>query len=340
MKYNVTERKRNGKLQVILSYKVQKEWKQKAKSFELDDIIGKNNWINETIKIMDKPTDTLEVICNEFLDKVKLYREYKTYANYVTVVNHLKPYMHLQAATIDSKDVQAIADSLYLKGYRASTVGCYVTRIRSILNYYKKTYNPGYNLPTASFFTCIKKEKMEHASVNVKEILDWTKKNFSYEVYLIVKVALSTGLRKSEVLGLSIEDINQGQIRVHQQLKRSEYGLVYGSLKTSNSYRIVPISTQLEEELKAFKEKGVIFTINPHTFSNGYCRKLKKEYGITFHQFRHWYCSKLIELGIHYTTVSKLAGHTTKQLMDTYSHMTDNMYNKAKNLILSDKIFD
>lgn len=337
MQYNITERIRGSKVQVIISYKTDR-WRQKAKSFNKEEVLKKNDWINSTVKLLDIPVNTLENLCNEFLERIKLYREYKTYVNYLTVVNHMKDILPLEVTTINSKHIQKLVDSLYLKGFKTSTIGCYVTRIRSIFEYYRKTYNKDYTNPTLSLLMH-KKERKEFTLIeDIQNILVWTKNNFTYEEYLIVKVALSTGLRKSEIFGLSIEDIKQGQIKVHQQLKRSEYGLVYGSLKTSNSYRIVPISTQLEEELKAFKEKGIIFTINPYTFSNGYCRKLKKEYGITFHHFRHFYCSKLIELGIDYTTVSKLAGHTTKQLMDTYSHMTDNMYNKAKDLILSDKI--
>ena len=346
MKYNVTERKRNGKLQVILSYKVQKDmkWKQKAKSFELDDITGKNNWVNETIKIMEQPTDTLEVICKDFLDKVKLYREYKTYANYVTVVNHMKPYMHLQASTITSKHIQELVDNLYLKDYKASTVACYTTRIRSILNYYKRTYNSNYNLPASSFFTCIKKEKIEHVSVDVKEILEWTKSNFTYQEYLIVLVAIKTGMRKSEIFGLTTDCIYDDYIEVKHQLKKNYEGkLALGSLKTTNSYRKVPISKKLQKML-VFHSKtaknNMVFNLNIYTFANNYCKKLKRKYGINFHFLRHIFISRLIELNIDYTTISNLAGHNAKQTMLTYGHMNDSMYNKVKEVILFDKIFD
>ena len=344
MKYNITERKRNNKLQVILSYKVKDKWKQKAKSFELDDIIGKNSWVNETIKLIEQPTDTLEVICKEFLGKVKLYREYKTYVNYLTVVNHLKPYMHLQASTINSKHIQELLDSLYLKGYRASTIACYVTRIRSILEYYRKTYNLSYNLPASSFFKCIKREKIEHVSVDIKEILSWTKTNFTYEEYLIVLIAVKTGMRKSEIFGLTTDCIYDDHIEVKHQLKKNYEGkLTLGSLKTTNSYRKIPISEKIQKMLVFYSKSAkndMIFSTNIYTFTNNYCKKLKRKYGINFHYFRHYFCSKLIEVGIDYTTVSNLAGHNAKQTMLTYGHMNDSMYNNVKEVIKSDILFD
>ena len=125
----------------------------------------------------------------------------------------MKDILPLEVSTINSKHIQNLVDSLYLKGFKASTIGCYVTRIRSIFEYYRKTYNKDYTNPTLSLLMH-KKERREFTLIeDIQKILVWTKNNFS-------------------------------------------------------------------EELKAFKEKGIIFNINPYTFSNGYCRNLKKEYGV------------------------------------------------------------
>lgn len=346
MKYNVTTRIRKDKMQVIISYKLKDNWQQKAKSFPLisknkcDETL-KNDWIKSTVnklgKLGDKE-DTFKTLCDNFLNNIELYRSYKTCANYVTVINQLKDIWHLKVPDIYPKHIQDIIDELVKQGYKSSTVACYVTRIKSIFEYYIRFYDPNFKNP-CTFLLMPRKEKNIYEVCNeVEEVLSWTKENFSYEEYLIVLVAIKTGMRKSEIFGLSIEDIENSFITVRKQLKKDKYGSLFlGSLKTSNSYRKIPISKSLENELKTFKEKGIIFTINPYTFSNGYCKKLKKKFGLTMLSFRHYYCTKLIENGLDFKTVSAILGHEVKQTMITYSHVNTNMYNNAKDII--DKLF-
>ena len=49
MQYNITERIRGSKVQVIISYKTDK-WRQKAKSFNREEVLKKNDWVKSTVE--------------------------------------------------------------------------------------------------------------------------------------------------------------------------------------------------------------------------------------------------------------------------------------------------
>ncbi|SFC21403.1 Phage integrase family protein [Clostridium uliginosum] len=62
-------------------------------------------------------------------------------------------------------------------------------------------------------------------------------------------------------------------------------------------------------------------------------RKFKKlGFNITIHELRHTSATKLI-VGIDFKTAAKLLGHYVKETMKTYSHVNDDMMQRATDLI-------
>ncbi|WP_455803973.1 tyrosine-type recombinase/integrase [Clostridium butyricum] len=59
--------------------------------------------------------------------------------------------------------------------------------------------------------------------------------------------------------------------------------------------------------------------------------------GISIHELRHTYATLLIGNGIDFKTAAQLLGHDVQQTLKTYSHVTDEMLNKATEKI--SKIF-
>jgi integrase len=55
--------------------------------------------------------------------------------------------------------------------------------------------------------------------------------------------------------------------------------------------------------------------------------------GITFHTFRHWFNSKLEELGVSKTVRRDLLGHQPKDITDDYTHSTIEMRRRAVSLL-------
>lgn len=164
-------------------------------------------------------------------------------------------------------------------------------------------------------------------------------------------VALFTGMREGEVIGLTWDnvDLKNGTIHITQQLQRhdGEYKLM--PPKNSKFRLIVPapyIMDILKEEQTAQKEnrlkagplwenkKGFVFTnaIGGH-YSQQYVHKKFKNVvqsiempGLRFHDLRHTYAVAAIRAGDDIKTVSENLGHASVAFtLDIYGHVTDEM---------------
>lgn len=164
-------------------------------------------------------------------------------------------------------------------------------------------------------------------------------------------VALFTGMREGEVIGLTWDniDLKNGTIYITQQLQRhdGEYKLM--PPKNSKSRLIVPapyIMDILKEEQTAQKENrlkagplwenknGFVFTnaIGGH-YSQQYVHKKFKNVvqsiempSLRFHDLRHTYAVAAIRAGDDIKTVSENLGHASVAFtLDIYGHVTDEM---------------
>ena len=170
----------------------------------------------------------------------------------------------------------------------------------------------------------------------------------------IFYVALFTGMRESELIGLTWDciDFDKGTIHLYRQLKRTrerggEY--VFTSLKNKQSRTFgVPSNVldvlrktkvkQAEWRLKAgtswHNKDDLVFTDNlgRHVATHTVWKQFKKkaqEIGIPemrFHDLRHGYATLALQNGVDVKTVSNNLGHaTTAFTMDRYGHVTETM---------------
>lgn len=157
-------------------------------------------------------------------------------------------------------------------------------------------------------------------------------------------IALKSGLRIGEILGLTWSDIDDknSTITVNKQWKEiSKNKYNFGSLKTKNSNRIIPIPTTLVKSLLEYKNSSIkqfdnrLFSYrNTASVTALLASKYKKlGYQISIHTFRHTYATNLIGNGLDFKTTAKLLGHTVEMTMKTYSHVNDDMLLKATKII-------
>ena len=181
--------------------------------------------------------------------------------------------------------------------------------------------------------------KVEHREMQtipaeqLQAFLQEAKATGVYEMYYI---ALATGLRRGELLGLKWTDIDwkNGIIKVRRQVARVDGQIVEAPLKTKNSYRAVTISQQAIEVLKQQKEKTndqYVFPspnggpISPDSVNNMLKRVLARA-GIPkvrFHDLRHTFATIALQNGVDIKTVSGILGHFSAGFtLDTYAHVT------------------
>lgn len=147
----------------------------------------------------------------------------------------------------------------------------------------------------------------------------------------MVRAAIGTGMRLSELCGLRVEDIDflRKEVRVEAQLAPG--GKERVPTKTLSSVRTIPIADDLIAVLKgrvAASTQGWIFETARGTpyraaSAGGELRKTVTHLraGVTFHSFRHLYASRLISAGVSVKQVQRVLGHATASTtLDVYAH--------------------
>lgn len=145
----------------------------------------------------------------------------------------------------------------------------------------------------------------------------------------ILTVALGTGMRRGEILGLKWTDLD----------------LVRGfiSLMTSKSGkgRKIPMSGAVAAALGAVPHRGEYVFQNPETgqplrgVQDAFRAALEtaKIEGLRFHDLRHTAASKMVEAGVDLVTVSKILGHASIQMTMRYAHPTPEALRQAVNCL-------
>ena len=177
-------------------------------------------------------------------------------------------------------------------------------------------------------------------------------------------LAIATGLRRGELLGLKWQDINftTGTLQVRRILSRvptqavkREHVYVEAEPKTQKSRRNVVIASfalellkqhrvqQLETKLQAgtaWQEHDYVFCtlvgthLGPNHVVEEFKKLLKKAElpDIRFHDLRHSAASLLLTAGVHPKIVQEILGHTQISMtMDIYSHVLPGMQEDAMN---------
>jgi len=155
-------------------------------------------------------------------------------------------------------------------------------------------------------------------------------------------------LRIGEICGLTWKDIDfaNKSIDVNKQWIKDKKGIWgFGELKSSNSYRVVPMPQIVCKELQNLRSyspidiNGRILRVkNTTSFSANLIAYYKKNgFDISVHELRHTYATNLIANGIDFKTAAKFLGDDVKETLGTYSHVNDDMIKIATNII--EKIF-
>ncbi len=175
----------------------------------------------------------------------------------------------------------------------------------------------------------------------------------------IFVLAVTSGLRQGELLGLRWEDLDldAGTLAVRRTLSVTKSGLVFGtpkSAKSRRSVRLTPLAVQAlkrhrtaqnRERLSLgslWQDGDLVFPgetgqpLRPWSLTGGSFKRLRARAGLPdtlrFHDLRHTCATLLLTKGVHPKVVQELLGHATISItLDTYSHVLPNMQSEAVN---------
>ncbi len=271
-------------------------------------------------------------------------------------INHIKP----SIGRIKLKNVSALhLQSLYRDRLDSGLSGSTVQKMHHVLhkalsqavrwNLIPRNPADSVKAPTAST-----KEMHPLSAPEARRLLEAAREAGDRLEALYV-LAIHTGMRRGELLGLKWDDIDLdgSTVRVRRTLTRKGTGYVLGEPKTKKSRRTVKLTQravevlrihrrrQLEEKLRAgvYEDSGLVFAgergglINPSNLRQRSFAPLLERAGlpqITFHDLRHTCASLLFQKNIHPKFVQELLGHASVAItLDTYSHMLPGMGGEA-----------
>lgn len=178
-------------------------------------------------------------------------------------------------------------------------------------------------------------------------------------MHIPILLAVMTGMRRGEVLGLKWSDVvlddgeEMGSLQVRRSLQETKDGISAKVPKTSSGSRTIALSSTTVAELKRHHARqaaqrlalGASYhgedwvcaaddgkIISPSAFSHGF-KNLVAAVGlrrIRLHDLRHTHATLLLLQGVNPKVVSERLGHSTVSLtLDVYSHVMPGMQQQA-----------
>src|SRR5437660_2961137 len=195
----------------------------------------------------------------------------------------------------------------------------------------------------------------------IRKLLEAAKGHTNEALFIL---ALATGMRRGELLGLKWQDINleNKQLQVRRTLSRvptkmvKELGARYieAETKTKRSRRSIVLTDfaigalkqHQTQQLAAKQKAGDLWEEHDYVFCSptgkhldpGYdalvqLKKLLNEAGlpdVRFHDLRHSSATMLLMMGVHPKVVQEILGHSEISMtMDIYSHVLPTMQKEA-----------
>lgn len=304
--------------------------------------------LNEIAKGHDPHTKSVRLseYLDDWLERIKSHRSPNTHARYASaVVAHIKPdaIASMKIADIRVKHLNAFFDRCASAEARPPTV----LNIRATLssafqqavrderiheNPVRKTSAPRQRHKQIRFLT-------------QPEVAKLVKKAAGHELEALILTAVYTGMRLSELLGLTWDrvDFKKGTMTVDRQLQRHDKRFYLAPLKTRGGRRSMTMAAAVAEKLKALKGAevmrdkdipqpvpGLVFVTEagqPHHRKTILERTnaLMDDAGVPqigFHALRHTCASILINGGADALRVQRQLGHSSVRMtLETYSHL-------------------
>ena len=329
--------------------KTQKEVKEKLEDYKRKMSMGILN--EEKITIQDWFYTWLFDYRKQDLKPKSFDRYYGIYKNYINNTTLGK----IKLCDLRTTHLQRHYNNLLNQGVTPTTIKQLNTNLKTCLGeaerqgYILKNYCKLVTLPKIEDNKEIKVLTKEEQSKFLEAIQ-------GHELQLLFIVALGTGLRLGELLGLKWCDIDfkTNELTVQRSIQRVpifegdkivKYEVIEQTPKTKNSNRTIPIPLNIISKLKKHKKEqnqlilyaGEAYTNNNYVLCNklgniiddkkpgrnlkSILKKLDIE-PMKFHALRHTYATRLFEAGVAPKTVQHLMGHADIQTtMNIYTHV-------------------
>ncbi|OAH59400.1 integrase [Domibacillus aminovorans] len=284
----------------------------------------------------------------------------KAYKSYLK--NHIASSLGtLSLASLTPMHIQGFVGELRRKGLSEWTVKRIFNVVNASLNAAVKMEliqkNPASTIEKPKVIT------KETAIWNISEVALFLKHSISSPYFIAYLLAITTGMRQGEILGLRWKDVDFENecLYIRQTLTHDGKEFKEGA-KSKASNRSVGLDTITLSTLKQHRKQiatnklklGAAYIdndlvvcsangkpINPRNLLRSFYNLLEKSSlpKIRFHDLRHTHASLMLQQGENIKLISERLGHSSiKITLDTYSHVLPNMQQEASNRLAS-KLF-
>lgn len=277
-----------------------------------------------TLGFMPPGEDSFSLVAERFLQHQKARLTPKSYMREKLIVDlHLKPFFPGKLASIRRTDVQRYVTARFGKAVSAHSVLKELNVLKHLLRLAVEweliPLNPaqGVKSPRVPAGRVRYLQKGELATV-LLECQEW--------LCPIVALAVSTGMRRSEILGLRWLDVDLSHGRAMlPQTKNGDGRIVYLNRIAADAIAGLPVDSSTKPTDRLFPG------LTPEQVSMGFARACKRA-GIAdfrFHDLRHTAASWLRMQGADIHTVAQLLGHKDLRMAARYQHLSPAFLEKA-----------
>lgn len=319
----------------VIYGKTQKEVKDKLTAINND--IAKGEYI--------KPNElTVSTWFDIWLSQYCTHVKPKTLASYNGITKkHIKPKLgRLPLQKVKPHEVQRVINELHTNPKTVRNIFGVLNKglNKAVeLNYIKR--NP------AEFVTIPKVPKPEIRVFTDEELEILFNEFKGHALYNFYKIALLTGLRCSEMIGLTWDCYNpeEGYLRVYRQLQRVNGRYIFLTPK-SGKPRNVTLPKMAMDIINSLNDGKSDFIFHDYfgkhlsySYPGNYFRKVIKKLDIpwgTLHDLRHTYATNAIRAGDNIKSVQTNLGHATPAFtIERYASVTSDMIKESQEKLQS-----
>ena len=289
-----------------------------------------------------------------------------TFSNYIDVLNYYikgEAVAEMCVQDITTNDLQKFYNSKLADGYSSKTIRHMAVVINGALEYAERT---GLIITNPNRHTILpKKKKFDAKVLTEEEVRRIIELGTQEEIYPLVVLCMTCGLRKGEALSLKWHELSLeerklkiignlcriGQEEDENGKRHSVYEILEPKTKSSIrtiylpevAYQALLLQKQRQEQDKEkyadiYLDNDFVFArpdgrhLNPRQMMEHFHKFLEK-YGMTdvrFHDLRHTAATMMLESGISIKIVQDILGHSNlSTTADIYSHISENAKEKA-----------
>lgn len=328
---NVTYREKDGNIQAIISYKSNGKWKQKSKqgfAKKTDAKKWAKDKMYELLELEDKniieDESTLSDVFDKYIELLKIRNSSpNTIYTYLTTLKFIDEIKDKPIKSYTSFDIEMFFQQKSKKSGFSYQQYLYLLKI--VFNFARDDLKIIPENP-------IKKLKLEKSDDNRIKYIDENLYHQILEAFngkdrILIQLAYNTGMRVSELFGITLKDIHKDYIDVNKQW----YGGEFHKMKTKNSYRKIPINSDLYKLLKSQTTdiNGRIF----YDSKRGCITHKLSRFNTSMHCFRHTFATRLLSENISPKYVSEVTGDNINTIYKNYLEVNQDTVEKEKEQI-------